>query len=408
MKPRIVNAAACAAMSLVTIGLSLVVAGPARASTVRYYHYEMFAHQSGTHHSYWYKIPAAATISVDSSCGRGGSVVVVDSRGARVWGPHLLSASRQAHYAHSQANRSATEQFITHSAGRCRIEVSAWNTAAPPVPAWVFPDALTTGPHGGRSTYRGPCTITAANTIIASKTVNCASLAVHARNVQIKNSKVNGTVWLDQDLMPDRGSWSMSITDTEVDAGVVAYPAICCGNYSLLRVNAHGGQTGAQCENGAMYCKITDSYLHGQLDGKSMNGVPFHLGGFLNDGGTPSTLTHNTVVCDHRVELEGASNEGGCTGDINLIPNFGIMQNVVVRSNLLGANYDSAYCTYGGEGGGLRAHANHVVYQNNVFQRGSNSRCARYGPVTQFDIHQPGNVWSNNTWSTGGWTAPEN
>jgi hypothetical protein len=271
-----------------------------------------------------------------------------------------------------------------------------------------FPDSSCTGVPRGTTltTYTGPCTITTDGTVIDAKTVNCSTLTVHAKNVQIKNSKINGNVWMDQDSLPNPNTWSMTITDTEVDAGAVDIPAICCGNYSLVRVNSHGGHNGAQCENGAMYCNITDSYLHGQFNGKSLNGVPYHLGGFLNDGGTPSTLIHNTVVCDHPVEQENTPQEGGCTGDINLIPNFGIIQNVLIKDNLMGANYDSAFCTYGGEVGGLNAHANHVVYQNNVFERGSNDKCARYGPVTQFDINQPGNVWTGNVWDDGGPVQP--
>ena len=60
--PRTARAIGCAALSLVTMSLFLAVPGPAQASITRYYHYEMFADQSGTHHSHWYKIPVAATI----------------------------------------------------------------------------------------------------------------------------------------------------------------------------------------------------------------------------------------------------------------------------------------------------------------------------------------------------------
>ncbi len=308
------------------------------------------------------------------------------------------------------------ERFITHSAGRCTIEVAAWNTGAPPVPSWTFPSALTTGAHGTLSPYSGPCTITTANTIISSRTISCSTVAIMARNVQIRNSKLNGNIWLDQDVMHAQGQsdWSVSVSDSEIDAGTSGVNgAICCGNYSLLRANLHGGHNAAQCENGASYCTITDSWLHGQLDGAPVGSN--HLGAFLHDGDSPATLTHNTIACDHAVE-----NGEGCTGDVNLIANFGPMHDVTIQNNYLVANPDSAYCTYGGGAGAggesaYMVRSNHIVYRNNVFGRTASQRnghttsqCADYGPVTGFDPNGVGNVWSNNTWNTGGWTAAAN
>src|SRR5690242_33638 len=104
---RAVRTAVCAAISLLTVGLFVAVPTPAQASVVRYYHAFISPTYSGTHYSYWYRIPAGTTISVDSSCGNGGSVVVVDSHGNRMWGPHVVSGSQRAHFVHAQANRSA-------------------------------------------------------------------------------------------------------------------------------------------------------------------------------------------------------------------------------------------------------------------------------------------------------------
>jgi hypothetical protein len=42
--------------------------------------------------------------------------------------------------------------------------------------------------------------------------------------------------------------------------------------------------------------------------------------------------------------------------------------------------------------------ADHVVYKDNVFARGSNGKCAAYGAVTGFDVTSTGNQWINNTW----------
>jgi hypothetical protein len=250
------------------------------------------------------------------------------------------------------------------------------------------------------SNYTGPCTITAANTVIDSKTVNCA-MSIQAANVVIKNSKVNGNVILDTDLSGSSG-WNFTIQDSEVDAGTVQESAIGWGNLKAIRVNVHGGVTAIQCEEKSTSCVVQDSYLHGQYIQPNSN---WHLGGFLSDGGGPITLTHNYVICDQQAVY---GTDGGCTGDINLIPNFATAHDVTVDHNLMGANIHSAFCTYGGDrhdGNGF-PYGNHIVYTNNIFQRGSNNLCAGYGPVAGYGIGNTGNVWTGNVWDNGGTVDP--
>ncbi len=52
------------------------------------------------------------------------------------------------------------------------------------------------------------------------------------------------------------------------------------------------------------------------------------------------------------------------------------------------------------------ANGTYIVFSNNVFQKGSNSRCGTYGPVTDFDTSGTGNTWFNNLWSDGTTVAP--
>jgi hypothetical protein len=265
-----------------------------------------------------------------------------------------------------------------------------------------WPGPNNTGVPAGTvlSTYSGPCTITTAGTIINAKTVNC-DLSIQAANVTIKNSKVNGLVTLDTDL-GGSSAWSMTVQDTEVDAGVQQRAVVSTGNMTVIRANLHGGITSAQCEETSVFCSIQDSWLHGQ---QVPDTAPWHLGGFLSDGGVNMTLTHNTIVCDHAVNSVGE----GCTGDLNFIPNFAAISGATVLHNLLGANIGSSYCTYGGEKpSSPTPHSNHIVYKDNIFQRGSNNSCAAYGPVTNFDTNQPGNQWINNTWADGGAVDPAN
>ena len=258
-----------------------------------------------------------------------------------------------------------------------------------------WPGPNNTGVPAGTTltSYTGSCTITTANAVIDGKTVNC-SLSIQAANVTIKNSKVNGTVILDTDL-PGSSAWSLTLQDSEVDGGQVQLAAVGWGNLTVTRSNIHGGQTAVQCEENSLSCLVQDSYLHGQY---LPDDQPWHLGGFLSDGGRKITLRHNFIVCDQPVNSVGE----GCTGDINLIPNFAPINGALIEHNLLGANIGSAYCTFGGEKStSATPNSFNVVYRDNVFQRGSNGKCAAFGPVTDFQVKNTGNQWTNNTWDNG-------
>jgi hypothetical protein len=289
---------------------------------------------------------------------------------------------------------------LSMEAGRRDIKVRVGR-----IPTW--PDATTTGVPAGTTltAYTGPCLITTANTVIDSKTVDCApdGIAVHAANVVIRNSMVTGLIRLDTDLSGAAG-WSVSVTDSEVDATEVQLAAICCGNLTVTRVNVHGGITAVQCEASGPTsggdltpdCIVRDSYLHGQ-------GIPvdaqWHLGGFLTEGGDNHVvLDHNYVICNAAVYPP----DGGCTGDINLLAHFGIIHDVTINNNKLGATPNLAYCTFGGSGlAGYGPETHDVVYTNNVFERGTTGICGQYGPVTDFDQSRPGNVWTNNKYDDG-------
>lgn len=279
---------------------------------------------------------------------------------------------------------------------------SSADTAVSRPGGWPGPANTGVPPGTTLTAYTGPCTITRDGTVIDGKTVGC-SLGIEAAGVTIRNSKVNGTVRLDTDHAgADR--WSMTITDTEVDAGTQQLAAICCGNMTVARTNAHGGVTAMQCEEKSVTCVIRDSWLHGQYLPADQ---PWHLGGFLSDGtrGRANctdhmciSLVHNHIVCDHP---QNALQEG-CTGDVNLLPHFGPISGVLVQGNLLGANADLAYCTFAGTTGAEFPRADHVVYRDNVFQRGPNRKCGAYGPVTDFNQnHDPDSVWANNKYEDG-------
>jgi len=263
-----------------------------------------------------------------------------------------------------------------------------------------FPNASNTGVPAGTelSDYSGPCMITEKGTVIDSKTVNC-TIVVMTADVVISRTKINGRVVLDTDR-PEARDWSLTLTDSEVDAGVVQVAAVSAGNMTVLRSDIRGGQTSVQCGELALICIVRDSWLHGQ---QIPEGADWHLGGFLSNGGTNVELTHNTVIC----EPQPTGRDGGCTGDINLLGDFAPVSHVTITGNLLGANLGNSYCTYGGDAASKKfPHADNVVYRDNVFQRGANGMCGNYGPVSSFNDRGPGNVWENNRWEDGPLVTP--
>ncbi len=269
-----------------------------------------------------------------------------------------------------------------------------------PVPQSGFPNASNTGVPVGTvlTPYGGPCIVTETGTVIDSRTVNCG-LDIRAADVTIKNSKINGMVALDTDLTGS-SAWSYTLQDSEVDGGSVQLPAVSYGNMTVIRSNIHGGETAVQCGEHATFCTVRDSWLHGQ---RIPQGANWHLGGFLSNGGTNVLIQHNTVVCD----AAPTGSDGGCTGDVNLFGDFAPISHVTVDGNYMGASMGLAYCTFGGDvSNKTYPHADHVVYQHNVFQRGSNEKCGDYGPVSNFNVDGPGNQWIDNTWEDGTSVAP--
>lgn len=328
-----------------------------------------------------------------------------------VFGPELTGATEPST---ANANGSQTNGAAATSGG---APASAGPSVGSPVPsrsgtaslaparppaATGFPGPSNTGVPAGTklSTYSGPCTITTNNTVIDAKVVNCG-LSIRAKGVVIKRSRINGQVGTSEST-----PYSYTLQDSEVDAGVVQGAAIGSTNMTILRVNVHGGATSVYCYSN---CTIRDSWLHGQ---RLPAGVDWHLGAFLaNDNGndpggrTNAMLVHNSIICDATPN----SSDGGCSGNINLYGDFGVITYVTLDNNLFGASVGASYCVYGGQSTSKPyPNADHVVVVNNVFQRGTNGKCGAYGPVTAFDPSRPGNRWTNNVWDNGGTVPPAN
>jgi hypothetical protein len=291
--------------------------------------------------------------------------------------------------------------------GACRS--STPNTPDGPDP-WggCFPGPLSTGVPVGTTLTRVPQDITSGpgwvwvvsdqiilvtgdNTILSNLNVT-GGVYNRAANVTLKNSKVSDGVTSSPET---NSSWSLTIQDSEINGGPHDLGAVGIGNIKVYRSKLFGGHNGLQCDEFSLFCVIQDSYVYGQYQ---YDNNDTHLGGILSDGTKNFTITHNSVFCDAPVNNVG----GGCTGDVNLIPNFSAINGATITYNLMGANKDASYCTYGGEKPpSPTPHSYNIVYQHNIFQKGVTGHCDAFGPVADFNPTNTGNVWFDNKYNDG-------
>ncbi|MDR7191212.1 hypothetical protein J2Y46_004074 [Microbacterium sp. BE35] len=257
-----------------------------------------------------------------------------------------------------------------------------------------FPNANTTGVPAGTTLtkYTGPCTIQTAGYVIDGKQVDC-SLRILAKDVVIKNSKINGTVYADY----TQNQGSFTITDSEVDAGDGPWTGIGDAWFTATRVEVTGGTRSINCYAN---CTVRDSYVHGQLH--DTTGVHHESGIRIN---TNSSLIGNTIACD----APDFPPDAGCSAAITGYPDFDPVQNNTVDGNLIIAG-SGGYCSYGGSTAGkpYSGQTKNIKFTNNVYQKGSSGKCGFWGAITSFDRNAPGNVWTNNLYDDGTAVAPAN
>ena len=252
---------------------------------------------------------------------------------------------------------------------------------------WPGPDNTGVPAGTGLTTYTkvlsdGACMITA-NTVIIDKSMKC-QIIVNSGNLTLEDSSVTGEVY-------NYGSGSVLIKDTTMNGGSDHTETVLGSNITIENSNLYGNQHEVYCGSN---CTIENSWLHDNYNFGSSG----HENGFLTTGGQDYDLQHNTVDC-----------VGGCTGDITFLGSDSV---ATVNQNLLVATLDAAYCIYPWSGGGPSI-VNQMTITNNVFQRGSNGKCAYYGPVYGWDApnNNPGtsgyhNLWSGNVWDNGAVLEP--
>jgi hypothetical protein len=281
-----------------------------------------------------------------------------------------------------------------------------------------FPGLSNTGPKAPASsmaTYRGSCAITAANTVIDSKVVNCRTIDVRAGGFVLKNSYLNGAI------VQSRGAAAYTVQDSFIDSGV-QFPACsngscpagkyACGdtnnqttdcgvngsNFTVLRTEIINTNRAAYCQSN---CLIRDSYFHGTNLWPDASNLA-HASSVREEQNL--TLRHNSLHCSYTGPF--VNGEIGCSADLTGYADFAPIRNNTVDGNLFVANPGNAFCAYGGATSGKPfsgdpTNGTNQKFTNNVFQRGGNRKCSAYGPVADFDKKGTGNVWSGNVWDDG-------
>lgn len=266
-----------------------------------------------------------------------------------------------------------------------------------------FPGPSNTGVPAGTvlTNYTGSCTITTANTVIDSKTVNCGVLDIRAQGVLITKSHINGRVYIDTDRC---NTASFTIRDSRVHTPDKGNRALRACSYVAERVNLSGGGSMAECIN----CTIRDSYLHSpleDLDGKHHNST-------VRAGGN-SIIEHNTLHCAVQSydATDGSGESSGCSGNqTGYSHDATVMYNSTLRRNLY-MGTTGGYCAWGGSTGGAGAsQVRDIKFIENVFQRGTTRAynwnpaayiCGIYGSVANLELDLPGNEFTGNIWDNG-------
>jgi hypothetical protein len=217
------------------------------------------------------------------------------------------------------------------------------------------------------------------NTVIVGNTLTC-QVIVNSGNLTLENSSLTGEVY-------NNGSGSVLIMNSTINGQNAQTETVLGSNLTIENSNLYGNQHEVYCGSN---CTIENSWLHDNYN----FGSDDHENGFLSTGGEDYNLQHNSIGC-----------VGGCTGDVTFL---GSESRAVVNQNLLVASPTAAYCLYPTSGGDPAVLVNQMTITNNVFQRGSNGKCAYYGPTYGWDTpnKNPGtdgydNVWSGNTWDNG-------
>ena len=269
-----------------------------------------------------------------------------------------------------------------------------------------WPGPNNTGVPAGTTltNYTGSCTITANDTTIDSRTVNCSPLTVRASNVTISKSRLNGGVNIESAYC---ASASMTITDTHVDipaevtGGNSGSTGILRCNFTADRVNVTGGRRSMYCVRN---CTIQNSWVHEHgVDPQA----EAHFSGIRME--QDGIIRHNSITCEATRSGPGS----GCSAGLTGYPDFAPITDNLIERNLFyrGGAGGSTMCAYGGATSGKPyssdpTNATYIRFIGNRFVRGGNGHCGNLGTILHFSPARTGNAWMDNLFDNGTVVAP--
>ena len=234
-----------------------------------------------------------------------------------------------------------------------------------------FPGPANTGVPTGTvlTNYTGSCTITVANTVIDSKTINCAPILISAPNVTISRSRINGYVG----IKTTEGVWtggssnnSLNISDSEIIGPTSLDNNSPTGlgemHWYAKRIAITGFRRSAHC---LRECTLEDSFL--KQDGTPKPGStlePYAIHASALRGGPNMLICGNTIHC-----AMADVQEAGCSSNLTIYGEYGQQHHITVENNFFPAT-GGGYCVYGGDSHG-RTDSTYIVFKNNTFGRKS-------------------------------------
>jgi hypothetical protein len=245
----------------------------------------------------------------------------------------------------------------------------------PPTPISYWPSASTTGvPAGTVLRDSGSLALRTDGQLVTGLNIT-GCVTVYARDVRITRSKIScGSPAYAIRTM--KSVVNLVVEDVEINGLGTNGVTICCGNYTLRRVNMHGMTDGPRLGTNTT---VVDSYIHDLA----------RISGSHNDtlqitGGVGAVVRHNTLQ-PHNPVTDDPMNACLMVGS----------ETAPETRNLL---FEDNYCNGGNWSIGIRRDlvAVNVVFRDNKF-----GRDYRYGIVAR--PQHPGITWeSNNVWFDNG------
>jgi hypothetical protein len=247
--------------------------------------------------------------------------------------------------------------------------------AAPPTPIGYWPSAATTGvPAGTTLRNSGALSLRTDNQLVTGLNIT-GCVNVYARNVRITKSKIScGSPAYAIRTMST--AVNLVVEDVEIDGLGRNGVTICCGNYTLRRVNMHGMTDGPRLGTNTT---VVDSYIHG------LARLPdTHNDALQITGGVGIVVRRNTLQV-----YDAATND-----PLNACLMLG-SETAPETRNLL---FENNYCDGGNWSIGVRTD---LVGANIAFRANKFGRNYRYGIISR--PRQAGITWENtNVWFDNG------